>query len=82
MIIKTLDENHKMKNILSALSKISNKLCTQLIAQIASLNKFGVTAVVEFMKKFMLHNCNKIHPQPPPIFKCCTLVAVDFQEKK
>ena len=34
------------------------------------------------MKKLRLHDSNKIHPKPLPLFKCCTFDAVDFQEKK
>lgn len=69
MIIRNLDENYKIINKLWAISKIpggsidSNKLCTQLLAQIASLNKFGVITDEEFMeKKLRLHDCSKIHP--------------------
>ena len=57
------------------------KLCTQVLAQITSSNKFWVTADEEFMKRLRLHDSSKIHPQPPPLFKC-TLDVVDFQVKK
>ena len=86
-MIRTLDENYKTTNILWAVSACpggsmdSNKLCTQLPAQTASLNKFGVTADKEFMKKRRLHDSNKIHPQSPPFFKCCILDVVDFKDK-
>ena len=87
-MIRTLDEIYKTTNILWAVSAFpggsmdSNKLCTQLLAQTASLNKFGVTADEEFMKKLRLHDSNKIHPQSPPFFKCCILDVVDFKDKK
>ena len=87
MVIRTLDENYKTTNILWAVSAFpggsmdSNKLCIQLLAQTASLNKFGVTADEEFMKKRRLHDSNKIHPQSPPFFKCCILDVVDFKDK-
>ena len=56
VMIRTLDENYKIINMLCALSVITggsmdlNKLCTQLLAQIISLKKFGVIADEEFMK--------------------------------
>ena len=56
VMIRTLDENYKIINMLCALSVITggsmdlNKNCTHLLAQITSLNKFGVIADEKFMK--------------------------------
>ena len=74
VMIRTLDENYKITNIPLALTEIpggsmnSNKLCDQILAQIATLNKCEVNAYGEFLRKLELHDKDNIHAVPPSFF--------------
>ena len=90
VMIRCLDENYKITNIPWALTKIpggsmdSQKLCDQIITQIATINKPKETADREFLTQLRLHHEEEgtICPLPPMFFKCCTLESVDFIQKK
>ena len=85
-MIRILDENYKIRNAPWALSVIprgsmdSNKVCTELLAQITSLNKFGVSADEEIMKYLGCITAMRFTPSLHILLY--TLDAVDFQKKK
>ena len=85
-MITILDENYKIRNVPWTLSVIprgsmdSNKVCTELLAQITSLNKFGVSADEEFMKYLRCITAMRFTPSLHILLYM--LDAVDFQKKK
>ena len=86
-MIRTLDEELTVTNIPWALTKIPGgsmnhqKLCFQILNQIQTVNKVDPSAYSEILGKLEKLEPEIIHPHPPPFFKCCKLVSVDFDTK-
>ena len=87
VMIRTLDEELTGTNIPWALTKIPGgsmshqKLCSQILNQIQTVNKVEPSADSEILGKLEKLEPEIIHPHPPPFFKCCKLVSVDFDTK-
>ena len=91
VMIRTLDHNFDIVNVPWGLTKIPGgsmdhqKLVSQIISMVNSVQKFGVSsfedARITFLRQYETHFPDSIAPSVPSIFGCCLLSSVDFETK-